>query len=75
MEKFVKRKEVDFMKTKAKDLLQRYMEQDSKEENLVYNDEIRAEADCCESCSECCDFGVGCNDCIADCFLSCGRMI
>lgn len=56
MAKIVRQKEVDFMKTKAEDLLQNYMEQDSKEENLVYDDEIRAEADACtECCDLCCD--------------------
>lgn len=55
MAKVIRQKQEDFMKTKAADLLQRYMEQDSKEENLVYDDEIRAEADCCEGCINCCD--------------------
>lgn len=55
MAKVIRQKQEDFMKTKAADLLQRYMEQDSKEENLAYDDEIRAEADCCTECySLCC---------------------
>lgn len=60
MEKFVKQKEVDFMKTKVGDLLQSYMEQDSKEENLAYDDEIRAEADCCTECYNVCCMACDC---------------
>ncbi len=45
------------MKVNARDLLQKYMEQDGKEQALAYDDEIRAEADCCGECCRClCDF-------------------
>lgn len=42
------------MRADAKELLQRYMEQDSKEQKIAYDDEIRAEADLCAECCHCC---------------------
>lgn len=45
------------MKVNAKELLQKYMEQDGKEQDLAYEDEIRAEANCCDDCFRCC-FGL-----------------
>ena len=41
------------MRADAKELLQRYMEQDSKEQKTAYDDEIRAEADLCAECCAC----------------------
>lgn len=42
------------MKAELKELLQKYMEQDSKEQKIAYDDEIRAEADLCAECCSCC---------------------
>ncbi|MGA6362600.1 hypothetical protein ACKXF8_10620 [Faecalibacterium prausnitzii] len=42
------------MKAELKELLQKYMEQDSKEQKIAYDDEIRAEADLCAECCACC---------------------
>lgn len=51
----------DFMKVNARDLLQKYMEQDGKEQALAYDDEIRAEAGCCDETCRCC--GIFCDMC------------
>lgn len=48
------KKEEEFMKADIKELLENYMEQDSKEQNLAYDDEMRAEADLCAECCACC---------------------
>lgn len=42
------------MKADAKEMLENYMEQDSEDQELVYDDEIRAEADLCAECCACC---------------------
>ena len=46
--------EVLSMKTKARELIQQYMEQDIKEQKVTYDDDIRAEADLCHECCHCC---------------------
>lgn len=42
------------MKESIEKLLKSYMEQDSKEQTLAYDDELRAEADLCAECCSCC---------------------
>lgn len=42
------------MKTEFKELLEMYLSQESKEEKVSYDDEIRAEADLCAECCACC---------------------
>lgn len=42
------------MEKDSKELLEMYLSQDSKEENISYDDEIRAEADLCHECCSCC---------------------
>ena len=42
------------MKKDVKELLERYLSQDSKEQKNAYDDEIRAEADLCAECCSCC---------------------
>ena len=39
---------------KVNELLKKYLSQDSREQKVSYDDEIRAEADLCSECCACC---------------------
>lgn len=41
------------MRTENKNLLEIYLSQDSQEQKIAYDDEIRAEADLCAECCSC----------------------
>lgn len=41
-------------KESVEELIQKYIEQDSKEQTLSYDDDLRAEADLCAECCACC---------------------
>lgn len=42
------------MEKNSKELLEMYAVQDSQGEDIAYDDEIQAEADCCAECCHCC---------------------
>lgn len=46
--------EVKKMKQDSKELIKVYFEQDEKEQNTTFDDELRAEADLCSECCACC---------------------
>lgn len=44
------------MKQDIEELIKIYLEQDEKDQNTTFDDELRAEADLCAECCSCCRF-------------------